>query len=71
MLFRSQRNVGEGPEEDHKDDHRGMENLSYEDRLRELGFFSLEKRWPRGDLIASFQYIREPTNRRRINSLKG
>lgn len=33
---------------------KGLENLSYENRLRELGFFSLEKRRVQGHLIVAF-----------------
>ena len=50
---------------------QGMGHLSYRDRLRELGLFSMENRRLWGELRVALQYLKVAVGKKGTDSLAG
>lgn len=49
----------------------GLKHIMHEERLRELSFFCMERRWLRGQHVAIFYYLMERCRGETQTLLKG
>ena len=67
--FKKDRELLERVQQSHRKIMGGMEHLPYEERLRNLGLSSLEKRRLRRDLISAYKYLKSQVDGVRLFSV--